>query len=262
MTFGLEVINVSQAYGSKFAKIYNMMWGGFSEKIAPVLLEFYQNKSNVQNDYILDLCCGTGQLAKFFLEEGYHVIGLDLSESMLNYARINTEKYINEGRASFINADASNFTLDEKVGLVISIYDSLNHLEDIQALKGCFNSVYKVLINEGYFIFDLNTRLGLKNGWNSISFMDKGDIVILNRGIYDEENSKAIIKISGFIENENGLYERFDEVIYNTVYELEEVKEILKETGWKEVYFAKSTNLNKAINKPEEENRVFIVAKK
>ncbi|WP_167935767.1 hypothetical protein [Halothermothrix orenii] len=44
-----------------------------------------------------------------------------------------------------------------------------------------------------------NTRYGLKNNWNSLSFMDKGNIVLLNRGIYDGDNNKAIIKITGFV---------------------------------------------------------------
>ena len=34
--------------------------------------------------------------------------------------------------------DASNFVLDERFGLVVSTYDSLNHLEDEFALQKCF----------------------------------------------------------------------------------------------------------------------------
>lgn len=254
---------MSQAYGSKFAKVYNMMWGAFATSVAPRIWEFYEkSKLSCPERTVLDLCCGTGHLACFFLEKGYYVIGLDLSADMLNYARKNAEKYIKQGKAKFVQANASQFGLAQKVGLVVSTYDALNHLNNIAELKGCFKSVYKVLQNQGYFIFDLNTQLGLKNDWNAINYIDTDQITFFNRGIYDYENKKAVTNITGFIEKEKGLYERFDEIVYNTAFDLAEVREILRQIGWQEVYFAKSTDLSTPLAKPEEEGRVFIVAKK
>ncbi len=76
---------MSQAYGDLFAKFYNEKWVGFANRIAPRLLNFYSDKQISQNNKkILDLCCGTGQLVLFFLENDYQVIGIDLSESMLH----------------------------------------------------------------------------------------------------------------------------------------------------------------------------------
>lgn len=238
------------------------MWGGFALNVARKILDFYKETEVYrENKVILDLCCGTGQLAREFLKENFEVIGIDLSASMLDYAKENTEEYIKKNKATFIQADAGNFSLDAKAGLVVSTFDSLNHLESKKALKGCFESVYNILVENGYFIFDLNTRYGLKR-WNSISINDSDNILIINRGIFDEEKNRAVMRITGFVKEEENLFKRFDEVIYNYVYDLKEIKNMLNGIGWREVYFANVNDLKNKISDPEKEGRIFIIAKK
>ena len=55
--------------------------------------------------------------------------------------------------------------------------DAFNHLPGAPALKNCFRCVQAVLDREGYFIFDLNTRMGLAR-WNSISVEDTAEAII------------------------------------------------------------------------------------
>jgi len=250
-----------QAYNQTFARVYNIKWSGFSKHVAPLIHDFYASTSIGQdNKSVLDLCCGAGHLVCHFLEKGYQVVGLDLSEYMLHYARENTSKYVESGRAKFIQGNASDFKLDEHFGLVVSTFDALNHLENEQALKSCFECVYKV--SEGFFIFDLNTRNGLKR-WNSIQVDENSeDALIITRGIYDGKSDKAWTRITGFIQASDGLYERFEETAFNSVFDLARVKSILLDIGWKNVYFAQIQDLKTPIMEPEKEGRVFIVASK
>lgn len=251
-----------QAYGPVFSRIYNLRWGGFARQIAPRLLDYYEvTPLAVQNRTILDLCCGAGHLALYFLEHGYQVIGIDLSENMLQYARQNASDYIAAGKARFIQADAADFTLDQQVGLVVSTYDALNHLENFAALQSCFRSVFAVLADRGSFIFDLNTRTGLKR-WNSVSIEDSEDITLIQRGIYDGVSDRAQTRITGYIRTPNGVYERFEETVYNTVFEIQSVNQALLEAGWRAVHNARATEINIPINDPESEGRVFFVARK
>lgn len=253
---------MGQAYGHLFAKVYNKMWSGFALNVARKILDFYKETEVYKNNRLmLDLCCGTGQLAHEFLKENFEVIGIDLSASMLNYAKEKAKEYIKKNKATFIQADASNFSLDVQVGLVVSTFDALNHLESKKALTGCFASVYNILVQNGYFIFDLNTRYGLRR-WNSININDAGDIFIINRGIYDEEKNRAVTRITGFVEEEKDLFKRFDEVIYNYVYDLKEVENMLNDIGWREVHFSNINDLKDKIDEPEKEGRIFIIAKK
>ncbi len=251
-----------QAYGPIFARVYNLRWAGFARQIAPYLLDFYARAPLAQtNRMVLDLCCGTGQLAQAFLEKGYRVTGLDLSNYMLDYARENTRPYIESGQARFIQGDAANFTVGEHFGLVVSTFDALNHLPDETALQSCFRCVYQVLDREGYFIFDLNTRKGLAR-WNSINVEDTEEAMIVNRGVYDGESNKAWTMISGFVRRADGAYERFSETAFNTVYEMARVKSALLEAGWREVHFARVQDLTASLDDPENEGRAWIVAKK
>jgi SAM-dependent methyltransferase len=222
--------------------------------------DFYAaTPASQENRSILDLCCGTGQLAVHFLEKGYRVVGIDLSEHMLAYARENARPYVESGQAKFVQADASDFVLDERFGLVVSTFDALNHLEDEQALRSCFQSVRAVC--DGYFIFDLNTRLGLKR-WNNIQVDDSSeDSLVITRGIYDGQSSRAWTKITGFFRGPDGYYQRFEEIAFNSMFEMVQVEKALQETGWQETYFARVGDLKTPLSEPEKEGRVFIVAR-
>jgi len=252
-----------QAYGKAFARVYNERWIGFAQRVAPEIGAFYESTPIGEGRRsLLDVCCGTGQLAVHFLEHGYEVVGIDLSEHMLLYARENAAQYIQSGQAQFIQADAAQFHLNGRFGLVVSTFDALNHLPDEKALHSCFQSVYSVLDPNGFFIFDLNTRAGLLSHWNGVSVQDTEEIVIITRGIYDGQSSKAWTKISGFMRTESGLYERFEQTAYNTAFDLQRVKAALLETGWHSVHFARIEDLGTPIADPEKESRVFTVAQK
>lgn len=251
-----------QAYNPSFARVYNLRWSNFALNAAPRLRAYYESTPLGQENYnLLDLCCGTGQLALHFLDNGYKVLGLDLSAAMLEYARENTAPYIVGGQARFLQADAANFELDEHFGLVLSTFDALNHLPDFSALKGCFLSVYPVLEDGGQFIFDLNTTEGLRR-WTGLAVEDSPELMLVNRALYDEASQKAFSRISGFALNSEGLYERFEEITYEVAFDLQAVKEGLFETGFRSVRFSRLQDLSAPIDQPERESRIFILAEK
>jgi hypothetical protein len=112
---------------------------------------------------------------------------------------------------------------------------------------------------DGFFIFDLNTRKGLKR-WNNVIVDDSEDMLVITRGIYDGVGDRAITRFTGFVSLADRSYQRFDETVYNTVFELEKVKSLLLEVGFGNIYFARIQDLMTPLDKPEEEGRVFIVA--
>jgi SAM-dependent methyltransferase len=252
---------MTQAYGAAFARVYNQRWTGFAQNAAPLLLQFYQSSPLGQaKQPILDLCCGTGQLARHFLEAGFHVIGLDLSTSMLELARKNNLPFLVSGQVRFIHADAANFSLDEPVGLVVSTFDALNHLPDLNALTGCFKCVVASLVDNGIFIFDLNTLQGLKDRWVGMMLEETPDFFLLNRGLWIDEFQRAYTRIVGFQRQENGLFERFEETAYNTAFDLQAVRQALLDGGFRRAYFARLSELSVPIENPDGENRIFFVA--
>lgn len=252
-----------QAYNRAFAEIYNERWIYFAQHVAPYIQAFYESTPLGRVDKrMLDVCCGTGQLAVHFLQQGYTIVGIDLSADMLVHARRNAARYVEAGQARFLQADAASFCLDERFGLAVSTFDALNHLPDQEALRACFQRVHDVLVPGGAFVFDLNTRAGLRAQWNGLRVQDTDEIFLMDSGAYDEDSDKAWIKIVGFVRVEDGLYQRFTQVAYNTVFDLAWVRATLLETGFNSAYCAHVEELGTPIDDPEAESRAFVVAQK
>jgi SAM-dependent methyltransferase len=262
-----------QAYNSAFARIYNQRWADHARYVAPFIRLFYESTEvGAEDRRLLDICCGTGQLAVHFLEHGYQVVGLDLSDAMLHYARQNAARWVEGGQARFVQGDAADFDLDERFGLAVSTYDALNHLPDGETLRACFACVHRVLVPGGTFLFDLNTRACLKANWNGVRVQNTEEIFLMDSGFYDEQGNKAWVKITGFVRvpgaesaqkdarSQEGLYERFEQVAYNTIFDLAWVQDALRETGYSHVRCAHLEDLNATAEDPEAAYRAYFVA--
>ncbi|MCG8570053.1 MAG: class I SAM-dependent methyltransferase [Spirochaetes bacterium] len=251
-----------QTYQKLFAYVYNRYWSGFSLRVAPFLLDFFNKKKGLAlNRTLLDLCCGTGQMINFFCSHNYEVTGIDLSSDMLSYAKENNQEYLKKGKTRFLNLDATGFRLDMDFSFVVSIFDALNHFENFDQLHCCFESVFSVLKKEGYFVFDLNTQLGL-NSWNKIQIDEGYDLTLICRGVFSKEMDRAYTRVTGFVRGEKGNYQRFEETVYNTPYVLTDVEKALKGIGFSRIYFAQMEDLEKPLSNPENYHRVFVVCKK
>ena len=249
-----------QKYGTLFARVYNERWAGFANQVAPLIRALYEDTLQRSDRTLLDLCCGTGQMAAHFLEAGYQVVGLDLSADMLHHAQSNAAAYVESGQARFVQGDAADFHLEESFGLIVSTFDALNHLPDADALRGCFASVRRALKADGVFIFDLNTRRGL-NRWNTITVSEDDDLALINRGIYDG-GERAYTRISGFVrDDKSGQYDRFAETFYNVAYSLADVQGWLKDAGFADLTIAASSDLSAPADDPEALGRAWFVAR-
>jgi len=82
------------------------------------------------DEQVLDLGCGDGSLTKKLalrLPKG-SIVGLDLSESMIETAKTIVEEDLHE-RLSFVVGDAANFKLDKKFDLIVS-FTALHWVKD------------------------------------------------------------------------------------------------------------------------------------
>ncbi len=183
-----------QAYGETFAHVYNLRWARFAREVAPRIESFYLGTHlGGQESSLLDVCCGTGQLAAHFLERGFRVTGIDLSKAMLAHARRNNAAQVEAGRARFVRADAACFTVEGRFGLAVSTFDALNHLPDEQALAGCFRSVHAAVLPRGMFVFDLTTESGLRRKRNGVSVINDEEAIVVKRGVYIEAERRVFV---------------------------------------------------------------------
>jgi SAM-dependent methyltransferase len=251
-----------RTYGPGFARAYNRLWAEFASAVAPRVQAFFETfPVSQRNRTVLDLCCGTGQLARHFLEAGYRVVGIDLSESMLEWARHNNAAYVAAGQARFLLGDAREFQLEEPAGLVVSTYDSLNHLPDLSDLRRCFACAHRALDPEGLFVFDLNTRLGFRQRWNNITVLEGEEHLVVIRGIYPGWGDRALMRISGFVRAGEA-WERFEDTVEETAFAIGEVLEALGAAGFQVAWPALLSDLSTSLQDPEAHGRVFVVAVK
>jgi SAM-dependent methyltransferase len=101
---------------------------------------------------VLDLCCGYGRHAIPLAQQGYNVVGLDLSEVLLQLAR--TEADTQEVKIRWIQGDMRTIPFESTLDAVINMFTSFGYLsneaEDLQVLA----QVYKALKPGGRFLLE------------------------------------------------------------------------------------------------------------
>jgi len=104
---------------------------------------------------VLELGCGTGEIAIRLSKKNKEVYATDLSDDMLEVARI---KAMNENVNLMLKrVDMSDFSTNVGVDLILCLCDSINYLLDIDDVFKTFFNVYKSLNDNGCFIFDIDS---------------------------------------------------------------------------------------------------------
>ncbi|MEP7270155.1 MAG: class I SAM-dependent methyltransferase [Acidobacteriota bacterium] len=235
----------------RFAWFYNRHWG--EEFSVPVLeiFRFILFPHLERGSHILDLCCGTGQLAAGLIDRGYSVTGIDGSREMLVLARINAPE------AELIRADARAFELPSIFAAVVSTFDSLNHILSIEELAVVFANVRRILKRDGVFVFDLNTEDEFETG-NRESMFDivEDDHACVVRSRYDTSTRMKYYDVTMFtLEGEK--WRRGDLTLRQRYYSAKEIVDCLTEAGFDRISVH---DANQEFKLSLSEGRAFFVA--
>jgi cyclopropane fatty-acyl-phospholipid synthase-like methyltransferase len=254
-------LQAQEIKSTAWARYFQRHGTSFARAAAPQIRNFYEATRGERADRsLLDVCCGQGTLAGHFAEHGYRVTGIDLSEPQLAVAEENLREYIADGRVHLIRADAAHFSVDGRFGLATSTFDSLNMLQGFDALKGCFACVRRALLDDGMFVFDLMTQHGFWQDYNAVVVRDTEDELYVLKSVYDG-GDKAATRMTGFLRSEeDGHWERFEELRTPTLFTAPAVVTTLQSAGWSRVWVATLEELATAIPDPEEFDRVWFVA--
>lgn len=97
---------------------------------------------------VLEIGCGTGNLAPQFLAAGFAYAGLDLSDDMLSIAKKNHPS------ADFYKADMRNFTVPKKTSSAIITGRTISYLLTNEDVLNALKSINKNLEKNGVLCFD------------------------------------------------------------------------------------------------------------
>jgi SAM-dependent methyltransferase len=238
-----------------FAWLYNQEWGAYADNIFPGL-KVIAGDSLPDGAKVLDLCCGTGQLAKVLTEQGYRVTGLDGSVEMLCYARENAPA------AEFINKDARTFKLLPEYNAVFSTFDSLNHIMTLEELEQVFSNVFNCLVSGGIFIFDMTTKYHFEIRVRTFNqFTEKPGYLFTQRGDYDEKNKTGEYHFTLF-QPEGKYWKRSDIILCQTWYPCEDVKSALEKAGFTGIKAHSFNQQRELVEGTDDTDRVFFYAQK
>lgn len=251
-----------EAYGASAALRYDVFEGrptGYANQMAPKIWAALEAVGLVSDGIsILDVGCGTGQLAAYFLDRGARVTGLDRSEHMLGYARANNARYVASGRAHFVRADATDFRLDERFQAATSTFNCLNHLPSHEAVEGCLGRVLHALEPGGLFLFDFNTRRGLESTVERMEVSDtETDVTVWTRRF---SGDRVVLYASGCFLHA-GTWHRYRETIHKIVLEAATIRDTMVGQGWTSVTFTEA-DFATPVDEPENAEVACVVARK
>ena len=209
-----------------FAWFYDRHWGTPFEEWQRPALEKLLYPCVKPGGRILDLCCGTGTLARRMADRGYQISGVDSSEGMLRLAR---EKIPG---AEFVHADASDFTLPHPVDGAVSVFDSLNHLLTADQLRRAFDQVYAALNPGAYFVFDTNTSAAYGERWDQSFCEVQPDHAFFMRGGFDPHTRIGRTNITMFRLTNS--WQRADVEMHQRPWEVSELESLLQVSGFTE----------------------------
>ena len=235
-----------------FAHTYNRHWGFFATKAYPILLHLVL-RNLTPGSAVLDLCCGTGQLAAELSRQGYRTTGLDGSERMIEIARQNAPD------VAFVVQDARNIALPRRFSAVFSTFDSLNHVMSLDELEQVFQSVFTVLEDGGYFAFDLNMEEGYRSRWRGSFGYVEEDHVCVVRSSHDADEKTGRLDVTLF-ELRGSAWRRTDFPLTQRWYDESGIRERLRKSGFEDL---QSLDGNEPILEGSlHEGRMFFVARK
>lgn len=120
-------------------------------------VDFYLQSCRDAAGKILEIGCGTGRILIPIARDGGRVVGIDLSQSMLDQCNRKLEKEPREvrDRVELVCAGMTDFRLEEVFTLAIVAFRPFQHLITVDAQLACLRSINAHLVMGGKLVFDI-----------------------------------------------------------------------------------------------------------
>lgn len=208
----------------------------------------------VKDGLVLELGCGTGKVTRRLKAYGYDMIGIDISEEMLEMAQ-NRE---NDG-ILYLHQDMREFELYGTVAAVVSVCDTMNYITEPEDLVEVFRLVNNYLDPGGCFIFDLKTRTFYRSVLAENVFAEnREDCSLIWENFFDEESNLNEYDLTIYAETRDGLYQRFEETHCQRAWELDEIKDMIAKAGMEFVTAYDAFTKNPVT---EDSERIYVLAR-
>ncbi len=213
------------------ARVYDVCMDADYERWVEYLMAlfaFYQHDPG----QVLDIGCGTGNIAIPLAQRGLDLTGVDLSAEMVAEAE---KKAVRLGLSTlFLVQDLLDLELCGKVfDTVLSTCDVLNYLTEEAQLKRAFGRVYDHLRPGGLWFFDLNSAYKLQNIYGDEFYADlQTDFAYFWNNSYAWDRDICTMVLTFFIKTADDRYERVREKHQQKLWMPQQIEELAKRTGF------------------------------
>ncbi len=194
-------------YGEDLAYIHDVGHAEFALAAAPGIMEILES-NGIHDGLVVDLGCGSGLWARELVDAGYSVLGIDISEAMIELSR----KKVPEAEfrvGSLFEAQIP------PCAAITAISEVLNYLFDPEnedrGLGRLFRRVHDALVPGGIFVFDVLGPGQVPPGARARGFRVGEDWAVLAEREEDIERGTMERRIVGF-RKVGEHYRRDDEV--------------------------------------------------
>ena len=223
-------------------------------KWADFILDAYKKHTGKSPDKILELACGTGNIACELVKLGHNVTAEDLNEQMLKIA--NSKPNAPHLRlANMLDASDENI-----FDLALLIFDSLNYLQSTEEISRLLTTVHSRVAPNGIFIFDISTLKNCHENFDGLLDYQKiSKNFMLQESLLQEDTQ--ITKFDIFKKN-GYLYDLHHETHKQKIYPVETLLSLIEKSPWTLLGIYSNWKLLTDSQKAEAEDRLFFVLQK
>lgn len=210
-----------------FSKLYDKFmefsdYGAWEKQVEELIREGQPNGKR-----LLDIGCGTGELL-LRMTKNYQCDGMDLSEGMLKIA----QRKLKHREVKLFLGDMVEFDTGYKYDIMVSLFDTVNHMVSVEELESHLKSVSNSLNDGGVYIFDVVDREFMNEMFPGGAFVDnRKDITC----IWEHEIEEGIdyIDATYFLKNSKGSWDKLTESYSKKIFSEEELKKTITKTDLK-----------------------------
>ena len=212
-------------YRSDLAFIHDEGFGHLAAAATSVLIAELQANHHFEGT-IVDLGCGSGITARLLTDAGYSVMGIDLSEALIEIARRRVpEASFSVG--SFVNAKIPPCVAVCAIGEVLNYaFDDRN---DDAARMALFTDIFSVLKPNGVFLFDVAAP-DRASTHTTRTFTEHPDWAVLMEA--SEQDGMLVRRITTFLRI-GDLYRRDSETHHQHLIPPDKIERELQACGFK-----------------------------
>jgi SAM-dependent methyltransferase len=146
---------VTEVFGADYADSYDALYADKDYGAECDLLEEIFLGADRRVRSVLDLGCGTGRHSVELARRGYQVVGVDLSEGMLDRARRRAISEGVSGSTTFVLGDIQKIHVGRRFDAVLSMFAVVGYQIGDSAVRATLANVRRHLERGGTFVFDV-----------------------------------------------------------------------------------------------------------